>query len=97
MNSTNFDDIKEETIKDTISNSNKDSGVNVSSTDTSDNENDSNSHGKIPDWTYQDVCDRLRRELLDDSTIKNETIAKINNYIAGHVLLVLDQELLESF
>ena len=47
MNSTNFDDIKEETIKDIISDSNKDNGIKISST--SDDENDGNSHGNIPD------------------------------------------------
>ena len=101
VNSTNLDDIKEGTIKDIISDSNKDNGINTSCTDTSEDENDGNSRGNIRDWTYQDVCDWLKRELLNDSTIKNETIDKIMlkfemNYIAGHVLLVLDQELLES-
>ena len=72
MNSTNLDDIKEETIKDIISERNKDNGVRISSTDTLDDKNDGNSR------EYQDVCDWLKRELLDDSTIKNETIDKKN-------------------
>ena len=47
------------------------------------------------------MCDWLKRELLNDSTTKNESIDKIMlkfemNHISGHVLSVLDQELLES-
>ena len=63
--------------------------------------NNNNTNSNIRDWTYQDVCDWLKSELLNDSTMTNDTIDKIilkfeMNYIGGHVLLVLDQELLES-
>ena len=50
-----MDDIKEETIKDIISDSNKDNGINISSTDRPDDGNDGNSSANIRDWTYQDV------------------------------------------
>ena len=60
-----------------------------------------NSVNSIRDWTYHDVCDWLKSELLNKSELTNDTIDRIilkfeMNYIAGHVLLVLDQELLES-
>ena len=55
----------------------------------------------IGDWTHRDVCNWLKDELLADNTLSVKQITKIlvkfeMNYISGHVLLVLDQELLES-